>query len=452
MRTPYIHVCLALIHGAVACKHRPSMTSTSPAAALRDVEVPGVDGAPARVIFEDKGKVHVRGCPANKVIPVSGTLSARDCDVDLKISALPAATYKDRLAKALSVRSGESVARAEIEVEKVDFESTKLRRNQLDIRLSGRIDDASLIPQINRSDARGMELRAKLVTVRSRNAQFERVIHALKFTSAKQYYAPGIDQSVALAPFEAPARRMNIISPGSCVKRNELGMVFCDIPAGSFVMGSAPAAPPLAANPEEQPPHVVTLTSAFEVMATEVTQAMWMSVMEQNPSQFPAPGNPVERVTFDEVTREFLPRLNQRLRQDGYVYRLPTEAEWEYACRAGKNGNFGIDGESENFAWTISNSERETSRIGLLKPNVFGLFDMHGNVREMVLDEFAPYPGDSSGPLTDPVVTSGDGNTARGGGWRDPESMSRCATRGLLLPSTREESTGFRLARVRKSQ
>lgn len=452
MRMTSIHffaLFLAAFEMATACKHAPFVgrsVSASPQAALRDLVAPGVDGAPARVVFEDKGKVHVRGCPASAVIPVSGTLSASHCDIDLHIQPIPAPTYRERLAKALGVRPPDVVLRTELEVEKVDFDFGRLQSRQLDIHHSGRVDDASLAPQIDRAGARGLELRAKLVTTRSRNAQFARIISGLRSTSAKRFFAPGIDQKVAMAPFEAPAQRVNIIGPGSCVKRNSIGMLFCDIPAGSFVMGAPPAPPSRPANPEEQPPHLVTLTGAFEMMATEVTQGMWLAIMGRNMSRFVAAGNPVERVTYEEITGEFLPRLNERLASEGYRYRLPTEAEWEFACRAGKDGDFGIDGDPGEFSWNTANSERESSRVGLLRPNAFGLFDMHGNVREMVFDAFTPYDPD---PVSDPVVSNGDGQTSRGGGWRDPDLAGRCAARGLLLPGVPDENTGFRLVRSR---
>lgn len=426
----------------ISCRHQ-AIRSTP----LRDIEVPGIDGAPARVVFEDKGKVHVRGCAQGVAVPVGGVLTREVCSVDLGLAPLAVATYRDRLGKALGVRSADSIAKSEAEVEQADFELARLQGRQLDIRLGGRIDDASLIPEINRAEGRSLELRARLVTARSRNEQFDRIMANLKSSSSIRLYGPGIDQKAALAPFDEPAQRVNIISPGSCVKRNEIGMVFCDIPAGKFVMGAPPADATRARNTEEQPQHEVTISSDFEMMATEVTQAMWVAVMGQNPSQFNAPGNPVERVTFDEVVKEFMPRLNARLVSDNYRYRLPTEAEWEYACRAGKGGDFGIDGDPRQFSWTLFNSERESSRVGQLKANAFGLFDMHGNVRELVLDAFTPYGPEA---VTDPLVTSGDGQIWRGGGWRDMDSMSRCATRGLVVPGQKDDSLGFRLVRVRQ--
>ena len=426
---------------APACRHRPDSI-----AKLHGLELPGIDGAPARVLFEDRGKVHVRGCPATFAVPPAGVVAKVQCNIDLNLAPIAVASYKSRLAKSLSVRSTDVMTKSEIEVERNEEALAKLQKSLLDIRLAGRVDDGTIVPEILRAEAHSLDLRAKLVAARSRSFQFDRIMKSLKNTTSTRFFGPGIDQQAALAPFEPKKSHDRIIAQGSCVKRNDLGMVFCEIPAGRFIMGAPANEGNPAQNREEQPEHQVVLTSDFELMATEVTQAMWMAVMVRNPSPFIAPGNPVEKVTYEEVTLEFLPRLNARLKSDGYLYRLPTEAEWEYACRARQTGNYGIDGDSKTFAWLLGNSERETSTVARLRPNGFGLFDMHGNVRELVQDAFAAYEAD---PVSDPVIADGDGQISRGGGWRDPDGMAKCATRGLAIANLRDEGTGFRLVRVR---
>lgn len=439
MRTK-IAICSALLFFAPACRH--GVVSN---AKLHDVEVPGVDGAFARVVFEDRGKVMVRGCPETVVVPPDGVLTRVQCNVDLKILPLTISVYKDRLAKALSVRSLALMTKSEEELDRSEIDLARLQKVQLDIRLAGRVDDGTIIAQIVAVEARSLDLRAKVIAAKSRNAQFDRIMRNLGATTSTRLFGPGIDQQAALSPFEVGAAiHENIIVPGSCVKRNDLGMVFCDIPAGTFTMGALPNDVTHSANPEEVPEHRVTISGDFEMLSTEVTQAMWNAVMGRNPSQFIAPGNPVEKVTYEEVTLEFIPRLNARLKADGYLYRLPTEAEWEYACRARHAGDFGVEGDVKGFAWLLFNSDRETSPVGRLRPNAFGLFDMHGNVRELVQDAFARYSDEA---LTDPLVSDGDGQISRGGGWRDFDGQAKCASRGVAISTLRDEATGLRLVR-----
>lgn len=426
---------------APACRHR-----ADPIAKLNEMQLTGAVESPGRVLFEDRGKVHIRGCPETFMSPAGRAVTKAQCNIDLKIAPIATVNYKSRLAKALSVRSIDALTKAEIEVENREAVLAKLQKSLLDIRMAGRVHDGGIVAEILRAESHSLDLRAKLVAAKSRSFQFDRIMKSLRNTTSTRFFGPGIDQQAALAPFETKKIHDNIIVPGSCVKRNELGMVFCDIPAGMFVMGAPKNEADPAQNREEQPEHQVSLTSDFEMMATEVTQAMWMAVMVRNPSQFIAPGNPVEKATYEEVTLEFLPRLNARLKSDGYLYRLPTEAEWEYACRARHTGPFGIDGDSKTFAWLIGNSERETSSVSRLRPNNFGLFDMHGNVRELVQDAFASYENE---PVSDPVIADGDGQISRGGGWRDPDGLAKCTTRGLAIANQRDEGTGFRLVRVR---
>lgn len=138
-----------------------------------------------------------------------------------------------------------------------------------------------------------------------------------------------------------------------------------------------------------QPHHRVRITKAFEMGKYEVTQAQWEAVMGSNPSYFKGADRPVEQVSWDE-TQEFLRRLNAH--NDGYRYRLPTEAEWEYAARAGDSGEFAESPTLRELAWfgegrgSVTNSPGGTLPVGTKKPNSWGLYDMRGNVAEWVAD------------------------------------------------------------------
>jgi formylglycine-generating enzyme required for sulfatase activity len=160
-------------------------------------------------------------------------------------------------------------------------------------------------------------------------------------------------------------------------------MKFRQIPAGTFTMGDA-------SGDDDETPHEVTLTKPFKMGVHEVTQAQYEQLMGTNPSEFKGAENPVERVSWEDAV-EFCRRLSElpAEKEAGHVYRLPTEAEWEYACRAGTTTNFGFgddDSEAGYYAWVFGNSDRKTHPVGNKLPNAWGLYDMHGNVREWCKD------------------------------------------------------------------
>jgi formylglycine-generating enzyme required for sulfatase activity len=184
-------------------------------------------------------------------------------------------------------------------------------------------------------------------------------------------------------------------------------MEFVKIAPGEFMMGCS--AGDIDCNDDEKPQHRVQITKPFEIGKYEVTQAQWQDVMGSNPSTMKGNDRPVETVTKVEA-QDFLDRLNAR--NDGYHYRLPTEAEWEYAARAGTSDSYA--GSLGDVAWYADNSEDETHPVGKKKPNAWGLYDMEGNVREWVADLYARnYYANS--PVTDPT---GPAVGAQGGGFR----------------------------------
>ncbi len=177
--------------------------------------------------------------------------------------------------------------------------------------------------------------------------------------------------------------------------RSAPNIEFVAIQAGEFMMGCS--ADDTQCNADEKPAHRVQITKSFEMGKFEVTQAQWQAVMGSNPSAMKGDDRPVETVSKDDA-HEFLGRLNAR--NDGYRYRLPTEAEWEYAARAGTTGTFA--GKLDDIAWYGGNSEDETHPVGKKKPNAWGLYDMEGNVREWVEDLYnANYYATS--PAADPT-------------------------------------------------
>jgi len=170
------------------------------------------------------------------------------------------------------------------------------------------------------------------------------------------------------------------------------GMIFVKIPGGSFRMGWEDGC-------VERPVHRVDI-GPFWMMVTQVTQRMWKEIMESNPSEFKGDDLPVETISWDEA-QEFIRRLNQR--DPGKGYRLPSEAEWEYACQAGATTAWSIgDDESNliNVAWYSRNSEQSTHSVGVKAPNAWGLHDMHGNVHEWcedwLHDDYNGAPSDGS--------------------------------------------------------
>jgi len=209
------------------------------------------------------------------------------------------------------------------------------------------------------------------------------------------------------------------------------GMQFVPIPAGSFEMGSARNEPGHRA---DETLHRVTITGPFYMSATEVTQEQWTAVMGSNPSHFHGRNLPVESVTWFEV-QEFLRRTHCR---------LPTEAEWEYACRAGSKGSYSV---GEQLSTTIANYDsKSTKPVASFPPNAWGLYDMHGNVWEWCADEYCPYP---SSEVSDPFERCGSVyKVIRGGSWYFGADSARSALRYTHEPRLRGFSIGFRVVRA----
>jgi formylglycine-generating enzyme required for sulfatase activity len=228
------------------------------------------------------------------------------------------------------------------------------------------------------------------------------------------------------------------------------GIEFVLIPAGEFTMGSTPDT---FGRELQETPHHVTLSRSFYLGRTETTQAQWQAVMGTNPSYFAAcgPSCPVERVTYADV-EAFIGRLNQAA---GPRYRLPTEAEWEFACRAGGDSTFGsrdtlgsgdanIDGRFPYKA-ALTQESAGTVPVGRFPANAWGLVDMSGNVWEWVQDRHCPYP---EGSATDPVGScSSPHRVIRGGSWKFDGNSARCALRYTHRPQDLGFSLGFRVAR-----
>lgn len=242
-----------------------------------------------------------------------------------------------------------------------------------------------------------------------------------------------------------------------------LRVPFVKIPAGRFLMGT----------PEEEPGrepdetlHEVTITKDFYLMATEVTQEFWSAIMGYNPSKFRGARNPVECIHPKYILGMsgapgqvghmvgFVEKLNDRFKDRlcGLQFRLPTEAEWEYAARAGTQGpwHFGANAaQLTDFAWYSENSGGSPHPVAQKKPNEWGLYDMHGNVWEVVRDKYEPYPTTAQ---TDPIVpgnpdpAKGERLVLRGGSWLSAPGLTRCGRRYWYRYHDIYGIVGFRLA------
>ncbi|MBQ6236716.1 MAG: formylglycine-generating enzyme family protein [Bacteroidales bacterium] len=213
------------------------------------------------------------------------------------------------------------------------------------------------------------------------------------------------------------------------------------VEGGTFMMGATPEQGSDAFN-FEKPVHQVTL-SDYYIGETQVTQALWRAVMGSNPSYFKGDDNPVEQVSWDDC-QEFLKRLSQR---SGYNFRLPTEAEWEYAARGGsksKGYKYAGSDNIDEVAWYEGNSGSETHSVRGKKPNELGLYDMSGNVDEWCNDWYGGYSANSQTNPTGPV--SGSFRVLRGSGWFGYAEYCRVSFRCNFTPSNRFSDLGFRLA------
>ncbi len=215
-----------------------------------------------------------------------------------------------------------------------------------------------------------------------------------------------------------------------------------EIPAGSFDMGSAKG------GPGEQPVHEVTFAQPFAIGKTEITQQQWKAVMGDSPSHFESCGDdcPVEQVSWDDV-QKFIGKLNART---GKHYRLPSEAEWEYACRAGRQQEYCGNDSAGPVSWNNSNSGKALFNsphpVATKQANDFGLYDMSGNVWEWVQDNYHDNyqgaPPDGSAWMGDSYV-----HVLRGGSWGSDQEFSRAAARSKF-GVIRYYSYGFRVART----
>ena len=233
---------------------------------------------------------------------------------------------------------------------------------------------------------------------------------------------------------------------------NSIGMKLLLIPKGTFMMGS-PESEEERRKDETQ--HEVTISKDYYLGVYEVTQTQYQKVMGKNPSHFQGAivGNenadlPVENVSWDEAV-EFCKKLSDlpEEKKAGRVYRLPTEAEWEYACRAGSKTAYSFDDEEDllpEYGWFNRNSSRRTHTVGLLEQNAWGLYDMHGNVWEWCSDWYGEYP---KGAVSNPTGPKGGSDRVlRGGSWGSVAADCRSVNRDGGDPSDRNRLLGFRLA------
>ena len=265
----------------------------------------------------------------------------------------------------------------------------------------------------------------------------EGALEAPAATAAARRVEPGAPQPLKRAAPGSAASPTPRLRPGESKAFD--GIEFVWVPAGKFRMGSTSA----EARENEQPPIRVLIRRGFWLGKYEVTQSEWRAVTGTNPAQFSGcgPDCPVERVSWHDA-REFIGKLNARA--GGARYRLPTEAEWEYAARAGTTGD--RYGDLDEIAWYARNSGRKTHPVGRKLANAWGLYDMLGNVWEWVDDRYGDYPGASA---MDPRGRgSSQPRVGRGGSWDAIARACRASARGNGLPGHRTEMVGLRLLRT----
>jgi formylglycine-generating enzyme required for sulfatase activity len=265
--------------------------------------------------------------------------------------------------------------------------------------------------------------------------------------------------ATALASAQRAAEQYGSVSTSARTPANLTtnDIVFVSIAPGQFPMGCSEGVQPVECGPEEKPRHNVQIAKPFEIAATETTEKQWQAVMGSNPSHFKGDDLPVEEVTFLDV-QAFLAKLNAR--NDGFLYRLPTEAEWEYAARAGAADQFGgakVANSLSRYAkpddWAWYNVP-EVQPVATTKPSAWGLYDMRGNVNEWCQDWYDPKYYSKS-PMADPKGPDSDiaegGRIVRGGAFHDDGPwLTRVSLRQHFPEDYHHYDLGFRVVREKR--
>lgn len=305
--------------------------------------------------------------------------------------------------------------------------------------------DAERIAAERALATRQAEAKAAAERITKQNAEAERI--ALKKEETKRLAMQKMEaEKIAKKKADAErvaAEKAKLAENEFTAKGNSVGMKFKLCPAGTFTMGSANG-------DRHERPHLINLTKPFWIGVHEVTQDHYEKIMGKNPSKYKGPDNPVEEVSWDDAV-EFCRKLSELPEEKiaGRIYRLPTEAEWEYACRAGSTTNYYF-GDNEfqldDYSWYNKNSKKICHPVGLKKPNAWGLYDMHGNAWEWCSDWFGPYNTQFYNN-TDPTgPSSGSSRVIRGGSWFHESANCQSATRFARSQSIANGSGGFRMA------
>jgi formylglycine-generating enzyme required for sulfatase activity len=246
----------------------------------------------------------------------------------------------------------------------------------------------------------------------------------------------------------------DLLTPIATISDRWTGMVLVELPPGRFTMGSGSLE---AGRNDDEVLHDVEITRPFLLGQTEVTQQEWRTVMGSTPSHFGScgPRCPVENITFFDV-EQFLEKLNAHTPHT-LNYRLPTEAEWEYACRARTTGPFSTgenlttaqanyNGRQPYGSFPAGEFRQKTTPVGTFPPNPWGLADMHGNVWEWTSDWYAPYPESTAANIDPRGPGAGEKRVIRGGSWFFDANSARCGLRYTHAPQDKGFSLGFRVA------
>jgi hypothetical protein len=284
--------------------------------------------------------------------------------------------------------------------------------------------------------ARDLERRADAVSA----AQALRLLHAQGHVIEVAQWLARVTDTPALQALRAATLAQSegwAVSPLRALTKDLLSGSFRLIPAGSFLMGSPEDE---EGRYDDEIQHAVEITQPFLLKTTPVTQAQWLALMGNNPAHFKGDDRrPVEQVSWEDAVC-FCEALST---QTGGMYRLPTEAQWEYACRAGTTG--ARYGDLDAVAWYVDNGRMNTKPVGQKQPNAWGLYDMLGNVDEWCQDWYErDYPSE---PQRDPKgPPSGDFRVIRGGDWYTHAQYCRAAQRADYTPTGRYDGVGFRPA------